>query len=164
MSRDRLRTETVWRRGSIALSAAALAVAGLGAGSAQGATGQRGVQAHQVNRSGTYNGQINQLLPKPYTGHIHFVVRQGKITGLRFTAGTMCGAMWAIDKDHALPTFPVVVKSSGAFSYTGTVAGRLIRLHGRITGHRAHGTFFQAFSTSGLTCSMGQAAVFTATR
>ncbi len=148
----------------MALSATALAATVLGAGSAQAATGQPGTSSNQVNRSGTYNGQITQLLPRPYTGHIHFVVSRGKITGLRFTAGTMCGTMWAVDKDHALPEFPVKVKPTGAFSYNGTVAGRVIRLGGRITGNKAHGTFFQAFSTSGMTCTMGQAAAFTATR
>jgi hypothetical protein len=151
-------------RGVVALSAAALAAAGLGAGSGQAATGSPRSSTHQLNRSGTYNGRISQLMPQAYTGHIHFVVRQGKITDLRFTAGTMCGAMWAIDKDHAVPDFPVALDSTGAFSYQGTVAGRAIRIRGTIIGNRALGTFFQAFSSSGLACTMGQAAAFTATR
>jgi hypothetical protein len=149
------------RRVVVVLSAAALAATVLGAGSAQAATGS---PAQQVNRSGTYNGQISQLLPQAYTGHIHFVIRRGKISDLRFTAGTMCGAMWAIDKDHALPEFSLQLQPTGAFSYHGTIVGRVIRLRGRIIGNKAVGTFFQSFSASGLACTMGQAAAFTATR
>jgi hypothetical protein len=152
------------RRGLTALSAAAIAAAALGTGSAQAATGHPRTSPHQVNHSGTYNGQINQTLPKPFAGHIHFVVRRAKITRLRFTTGTMCGATWAVDKDHALSTFLVKVRSSGGFFYKGTVAGRLIRLSGKLNGNKAHGTFFQAFPLGDLTCTMGQAAPFTATR
>jgi hypothetical protein len=151
------------RRGLFALSAASLTVAVLGVASTQAALG-RGSSLHRVNRSGTYNGAISQLLPHSYTGHIHFIVRGGKLTELRFTAGTTCGAMWAIDKDHAVPDFPVRLRPTGASSYSGTVAGRVIRLDGRIIGNRAIGTFFQSFSASGLACTMGQAAAFTATR
>jgi hypothetical protein len=131
--------------------------------SAQGATGSPSA-GRRVNVTGTYNGQINQQVPKPYTGHIHFVVRRGKITGLRFTAGTKCGVLWVVDKDHALPTFPVKITSQGRFSYQGTVAGRLIQLKGMLKGNKAHGTLFQAFPWGQTTCTMGQAASFTATR
>lgn len=117
-----------------------------------------------VNRSGTYNGQITQLSPEAYTGHIHFVVSRGKVTGLRFTAGAVCGVQWVIDQDNALPTFPVRVTSGGAFSYNGTVAGRLIQINGRLTGHTAYGTFFQAFPWGHTTCTMAQPASFTASR
>ena len=150
------------RRALLAFSLAALAATAL-AGSTQAATVSPGL----INRGGTYNGHIWQILPAPpnlYIGHIHFVVSGGKIFDLRFTAKTMCGTMSAIDKDHALPEFPLALRPSGAFSYSGTVAGRVLRLGGRITGNKAHGTFFQAFSTSGMTCTMGQAAAFTATR
>jgi hypothetical protein len=150
------------RRGLLALSVAALAATGLGAGFAQAATGKS--STHMINRSGTYNGQVWQTLPKFNIGHIHFIIRRGTITELRFTVGTLCGPMWGIDKDHALPAFPVRLEPTGAFSYQGTVAGRVIRLQGRIIGNRAHGTFFQSFSTPGLTCTMGHAAAFTATR
>jgi hypothetical protein len=147
-----------------ALSAAVLAATMLGAGSAQAAVARSGKSTQQVNRSGTYNGQLNQLLPKPFKGHIHFVVSRGNITKLRFTAETLCGTMTVIDKDHAVPDFPLKVKPTGAFSYKGTVAGRQIRLRGRIIGDKAQGTFFQSFTTSGLTCTMTHAAPFTATR
>jgi hypothetical protein len=117
-----------------------------------------------VNRSGTYNGRIDELSPQAYTGHIHFVVSRGTITGLRFTAGALCGVLWVVDTDNALPTFPVRVTSGGAFSYNGTVAGRLIQINGRLTGNTAYGTFFQAFPWGQTTCTMGQVASFTATR
>lgn len=147
------------RRGLSSLSAAVIAASVLGAGSAQAAT-----SAGAVNRSGTYNGQIWQTLPKFYIGHIHFVVSGGKIFDLRFTAGTMCGSLWAIDSDHAIPEFPLTLKPQGGFSYQGTVGGRVLRLRGRILGNRATGKFFQSFAMSALTCTMGQAAAFTATR
>ena len=162
MSGDRL-IGGATRRGLFVV-AAVLAAIVLGAGSAQAVKGSRGSATHLINRSGTYNGEIWQTLPKFYVGHIHFIVSRGKISGLRFTAGTMCGALWAIDTDNALPDFPVALKPTGAFSYQGTVAGRVIRLRGKIFGNRAQGTFFQSFSTSGLTCTMGQPVAFTATR
>jgi hypothetical protein len=149
------------RRAVVAFSAA-LAAAALAA-SAPAATVSPGL----ANRAGTYNGDIWQILPTApnlYIGHIHFVVSGGKIFDLRFTAQTTCGTMSAIDKDHSLPEFPLALGPTGAFSYSGTVAGRVLRLRGRIIGGRAHGTFFQSFSLSALTCSMGQPAAFTATR
>lgn len=142
-----------------ALAAAALATSALGAGSATAAVGPS-----LINRSGTYNGQIWQTLPRFYMGHIHFIVSGGKIFDVQFTAGTLCGSMWAIDSDHAIPEFPLALKPTGVFAYRGTVAGRLIRLHGKIVSNRAVGTFFQSFSTAGLNCTMGQPAAFTATR
>ena len=151
------------RRALFAFSAAALAAATLGAGPAQAAT----VSPGQINRAGTYNGDIWQTLPTApnlYLGHIHFIVSGGKIFDLRFTTETTCGAMTAIDKDHTLPEFPLAVRPTGAFAYSGTVAGRVIRFRGKIVGDRANGTFFQSFSLSALTCSMGQPAAFTATR
>jgi hypothetical protein len=153
-----------WPTTKRALVVAIAAVSILAPAAAQAATGQPSKSDPSVNRSGTYNGQINQTVPKRYTGHIHFVVRRGKITGLRFTTGTLCGTMWAVDKDHALPIFPVKITSRGAFSYKGTVSGRLIKLTGRMKGNRAHGMLFQSFPLGQLTCSMGQAAPFTATR
>jgi hypothetical protein len=139
---------------------AALSLLAVTCASAQAATSA----THLTNRSGTYNGQINQVQPKKYTGHIHFIVRHGRITALRFTAGTLCGVLWVVDTDHALPTFPLRVTSRGAFSYRGTVGGRQIQLKGKLKGNRAHGTFFQTFPWGGTTCTMGQAASFTATR
>jgi hypothetical protein len=152
------------RRALPALTVAVAAASVLAPAAAQAATGQPSKSNHLVNRSGTYNGQINQTAPNQYTGHIHFVVRRGKITGLRFTTGTLCGSMWAVDKDHTLPIFPVKITSSGAFSYRGTVSGRVIKLTGKVEGNQAHGTFFQSFPLGQLTCTMGQAAPFTATR
>lgn len=153
-------TEKAGRRRLVAFTAAALAACVLGAGSAQAATAGPGV----INRSGTYNGTIWQTLPRFYVGHIHFIVSGGKIFDLRFTAGTVCGSMWAIDSDHAIPEFPLALKPTGAFAYQGTIASRVIRLRGKISGNRARGTFFQAFSAAALTCTMGQPAAFTATR
>jgi hypothetical protein len=161
---DRLMGEGAARRRVIVLSLATLMVTMLGAGSAQAAAGKARSIPAPVNYSGTYNGQIKQVVPKAYTGHIHFIVRRGKITRLRFTVGTMCGTMWAVDQDHALLSFLLKLKPTGAFAYKGTVAGRFVRLRGKITGNKAHGTFFQAFPLGALTCTMGQAAPFTVTR
>lgn len=147
-------------RSVLAFWAAALAASALGAGSAQAATTGPGL----VNHSGTYNGLIWQTLPKFYIGHIHFIVNGGKIFDLRFTAGTMCGSMWGIDSDHAIPEFPLTLQPTGVFAYQGTIAGRVLRLRGKIIDNRAVGTFFQSFSTAGLTCTMGRPAAFTATR
>ena len=149
---------------ALGVLAAVVSLLGASGASAQAATIGSGSSASRANFSGTYNGQIDQRLPKAYTGHIHFVVSHGKITGLRFTAGALCGVIWVVVKDHKLPTFPLKVKSNGAFSYKGTVAGRLLRLRGTLRGNRAHGTFFQAFAWGQSTCTMGQPAAFTATR
>src|SRR5579859_1701075 len=105
-------------RNLTAFSAAALAASVMSVGSAQAATAGPGA----VNRAGTYNGEIWQTLPKFYIGHIHFIISGGKIFDLRFTAGTMCGSMWAIDSDHAIPEFPLALRPRGTFSYQGTVA------------------------------------------
>lgn len=142
---------------------AALSLLGAACTSALAAT-THGAARHLANRSGTYNGQIDQVQPKKYTGHIHFIVRRGRIAALRFTAGTLCGVLWVVDKDHSLPTFPLKVTSHGAFSYRGTVGGRLIELRGRLKGNQARGTFFQTFPWGQMMCTMGQAASFTATR
>jgi hypothetical protein len=147
-------------RNLIAFWAAVLAVSVVSVGSAQADTATSGA----VNRAGTYNGEIWQTLPKFHIGHIHFIISGGKIFDLRFTAGTMCGSMWAIDSDHAIPEFPLALKPMGSFSYQGTVAGRVLRLSGKISGNRAQGTFFQSFALSAVSCTMGQPAVFTATR
>lgn len=143
-----------------AFAAAALAASALGAGSAQAAT----VGSSLVNRSGTYNGEIWQTLPKFYMGHIHFIVSAGKVFDLRFTTGTICGSMWAIDSDHAVPEFPLALGRTGAFAYQGTIGGRVLQLRGKIVGNRAVGKFFQSFSTAALSCTMGEPAAFTATR
>lgn len=141
-----------------------LTVAGALAGSAQAATTQHGSKAGRANVAGTYNGRIDQLLPKLFTGHIHFVIGHGRLTALKFTAGTLCGVMWASDTDRAVPSFSVRIRSGGSFSYKGKVGGRTIRLRGAVSRNKAHGTFFQAFPTGSLTCTMVQAASFTATR
>ena len=136
----------------------------LAAGSALAAAHRhRHHHAHRVYRAGAYEGQVNQSSPAQSGGLIDFVVDRGQITGLQFTVGTECGSLWAVDEDHAVPTFPVNVDSTGAFSFTGTVGGRFIQLQGTLRGDQAQGTFFQAFTVGQLTCTMGQAASFSAT-
>ena len=122
-----------------ALTAALLAVGAAGAISAPAWAATTGPPA-SLNFAGTYNGQINQTQPKSFTGHIHFVVSNGKLSGLKFTVGTICGVVWLVDKDHSLPSFPVKVTSAGTFAYKGTVGGRQIRIKG-------------AIATTGVTCN-----------
>lgn len=153
-------TKPMVRMGRV-LSALVAAIACAGT---LGAPALAALPAQRPNLAGTYNGQINQLQPKAYTGHIHFVVSHGRLSGLRFSTGTLCGLVWVVDTDHNLGTLSMRVGSDGAFSYQGTVAGRQIRLRGTFKGKRARGTFFTAFPWGQSTCTMGEAASFTATR
>lgn len=142
---------------------AALGVVGAVTPSALAATTGPGSPAPRPNVAGTYNGRVDQVQPKPYTGHIHFVVKHGELTGLRFRVGTLCGVAWAVAKDQP-PNFSVKVSSTGAFSYDRTVGGRQIKLKGTLKHNKARGTFFTAFTAGQNTCTMGKPASFTATR
>lgn len=136
---------------------ALLATLALGAGAAQAAT--------PSYRSGNYYGTVAQTSPKPYNGKIHFVVREGHITHITYTVGAQCGGgLWTLDRDQAIPKFPIKISGAGAFSYVGTVASRLIRFKGSLTDAGAQGTFFQSFPWGQLKCSMSKAATFTASR
>jgi hypothetical protein len=144
---------------------AALVALGLGGILSAPAWAARARSSSGSNFAGTYNGLIAQSQPKSFTGHIHFVVSNGKLTDLKFTVGAICGVVWLEDKDHSVPSFPVKIGSAGTFAYRGTVGGRQIRLKGAIKANKATGTFFTAFSLSKQTrCTMGQAASFSATR
>jgi hypothetical protein len=136
---------------------------GAPAASAQSSRTAAGSPTSRPHFAGTYNGKINQSQPKPYTGHIHFVIAHGRLTDLRFRVGTLCGVAWAEDTD-APPNFSVKISSAGAFSYQGTIAGRKIRLKGTLKANKAQGTFFTAFPFGQSTCTMGTAAPFIATR
>jgi hypothetical protein len=150
----------IWRS---LVGAAAIGLVGApGAWAAASITGPQSATS-RPNFAGTYNGKINQSQPKPYTGHIHFVVAHGRLTDLRFRAGTLCGVAWAVTSDSP-PNFSVKISSTGSFSFQGTVDGRKIRLNGTLKANKAQGTFFTAFPAGQNTCTMGTAAPFTATR
>ena len=146
----------------MAVVVAVVAAIGTAAGVAQAA--QRPHHARRPALAGSYSGHIRQLVPEPYRGQIGFVVRHGKIISLTFTVRAGCNGLSVVDTDHALPSLPVRVRRSGAFSFTGTVAHRLIRFSGVVHRRRARGKFFQSFPWGQESCSMVAPATFVATR
>jgi hypothetical protein len=112
---------------------------------------------------GTYAGRIDQKAPRSSRDRIGFVVHRQRITALTFTVGVMCHSLRVTDRD-VLTGFRARVTRAGAFSYSGTMHGRHIRLRGRLKAGRATGTFFQSFASGRLNCSMNKPASFTATR
>jgi hypothetical protein len=112
---------------------------------------------------GAYSGQINQVVPRRYTGKIRFFVHRGNITVLSFTARARCGRLWVVDQDEGLPV-RVKVTPTGIFAYSGTVNNRAIRMSGTLKGNSARGTLFESFPWGQRTCTMKQPAPFSATQ
>jgi len=106
---------------------------------------------------GAYAGTLSQNAPRSYKGRIHFIVRRGKVTALTFKVGVVCHGVWGVET--AAPTgFQTRVHRTGAFSYTGNIAGSWIRLRGTLKQHHATGTLLQIVNG----CSMEKPASFTA--
>lgn len=152
-----------WRVLGAALACALTAWA-VGAAGAHAATTKRvGHTSRLAYHVGSFSGQMQQVSPSAFTGSISFEVNRGMITGLSFTAQTMCDTLSAQLQD-SLPQLQVRVSRTGFFSYTGIDDGRTITLVGRVGRHTAEGTFFESFPWGQLNCSMDRAASFTVAR
>jgi hypothetical protein len=142
---------------------AVMAVPGLAQAATRAPASARTEAPNVAYKLGSYTGAVHQTAPQAYTGKIGFTVHRQTITALSFTVGVVCQALQVTDQD-LLTHFSTKVLHTGAFSYSGTMKGRHIRLQGKLKDGRATGTFFQSFVSGSLHCSMSQPAAFTAKR
>jgi hypothetical protein len=126
-----------------------LAVACVGVGAPSALASPRAYAA------GAYTATVRQTVPRSYAGKISFRIHGNRLGHLRFSVTMVCAKVLIAQVQSPPSALKIKIARNGHFSYVGTVAGTMVRLHGRLRGHRATGMFFESFRTApGNRCTM----------